>query len=88
MELSVRGADRSVEVRPHRVLVDAVSRFRQLVGQQVHQVLHQVALCHQQVLANVSTVTFELVLREEDVKQLLISLLMGLLNPLFELVDV
>lgn len=70
------------------MFVDTVSRLGELVGEQVHQVLHEIALRHEQVLANVSAMSLELVLGEEDVQQLLVGFLMRLLNPLLELVDV
>ena len=70
------------------MLVDAVCRFGELIGEQVHQVLHQVALGHQQILTDVNAVPFKLVLIEENVQELLVCFLVGLLNPLFQLVNV
>ena len=49
------------------MLVYTICRFSELISQQVHQVLHQIALGHQQGLTDVTAMTFKLVLCEEDV---------------------
>lgn len=58
-------------------------RLLELLSEQVHEVLHKVALAHQQVLAYVHTVTLQLVFLKQDLKKLGICLLVGLFDPLF-----
>ena len=70
------------------MLVDVRRTFGQLVGEQIDQVLHEIPLSHQKVLANVRAVPLKLVLREENVQKLLVCLLMRRLNPLLQLVDI
>ena len=67
MELGVGGSYRCVQVSAHCMLVYTICRFSELISQQVHQILHQIALGHQQVLTDVTAMTFKLVLCEEDV---------------------
>jgi len=88
MELSVARPDRSVKVRPHRVLVNLTGLLLELISKQVHQVLHQVSLTHEQVLPNVSAVAFKLVLVEKNLQELGIGHLVSLLDPLLKLVDI
>ena len=38
MELGVAGPDRSIEVSPHRVLVDLTGLLLELISEQVHEV--------------------------------------------------
>ena len=88
VELSVGRPDGGVEDGPHRVFVDVGGRLGQLISEQVNEVLHQVALGHEQVLADMSAVLLQLVLGEEDVEKLLVCLLVRSLHPLFQLVYV
>lgn len=88
VELSVGRPDCGVEDGPHRVFVDVRGRLGQLISEQVNEVLHQVALGHEQVLADMSAVLLQLVLGEEDVEKLLVRLLVRSLHPLFQLVYV
>ena len=88
MELGVGRSDGLVKVVPHAVLVDIRCLFGQLVRDQVNQVLHEVALGHEEVLADVGAVLLQLVLGEEDVEELLVGLLVGRLHPLLQLVYV
>ena len=88
MELGIARSDSCVKVGPHRMLVDVRGTLGQLVSEQVDQVLHQVTLGHEQILADVRAVALQLVLGEEDVQELLVSLLMCGLHPLLQLVDV
>ena len=70
------------------MLVNFARLLLQFIGEEVNQVLHQVSLRHQQVLPDVDAVAFELELCEEDLEQLLVGFLVGLLDPLLELVDI
>jgi len=70
------------------VLVDLTGRILQFVGEQIHQVLHEVALPHQQILPDTIAVTFELVLTEQEVEQLLVRLQMRIVYPLLQPVQV
>ena len=88
MELGVAGSDRSVQVGPHRMLVDIRRTLSQLIGEKVDQVLHEITLGHEQILADMRAVTLQLVLGEEDMQELLVRFLMGGLNPLLQLIDV
>ena len=88
VELSITRSYRRVKIGSHRMLVDVRRTFGQLVGEQIDQVLHEIPLSHQKVLANVRAVPLKLVLREENVQKLLIGLLVRRLNPLLQLVDV
>ena len=70
------------------MLVNVRRTFGQFVRQEINEVLHEVALSHEQVLTDVRAVTLQLILREQDVKELLIGLLMSCLYPLLQLIDI
>ena len=70
------------------MLVDIRGGLGKFISEQVNKVLHKVALGHEEVLAYVSTVPLQLVLREQDVQQLLVGLLVRCLDPLLQLIDV
>lgn len=70
------------------MLVDLVCGFGELVGDKVHEILHEVTLGHEEVLADVGAVAFKLILGEQDVQQLLVCLLVCCLHPLLQLVNV
>ena len=70
------------------MLIDVRRTFGQLIGKQIDQVLHEISLCHEEVLADVSAVAFQLVLSEEDVQELLVSLFVCRLDPLLQLVNI
>ena len=70
------------------MLVDIRGGLGKFISEQVNKVLHKVTLGHEEVLAYVSTVPLQFVLREQDVQQLLVGLLVGCLYPLLQLIDV
>jgi hypothetical protein len=88
VELCVARSYRCIKERSECVFVELTCCLLQLFSQQIHEVLHQVTLSHQEVFADVHAVAFELILLEQNLQKLCICFLMCLFDPLFELVDV
>lgn len=88
MKLSVRASDGSVKVSPETVFKDLLGLFVKLISEQVHEVLHQVTLSHQQILLKVDAVLLKVVALLQDLQQLSVSLLASFLDPLLQLCDV
>ena len=70
------------------MLVNLRVMLVEFVSKQHDQVLHQIALPHQQVLPNVHAVSLQLVLVKQDSQKLLIGHLMSCLDPLLQLIYV
>ena len=70
------------------MLINVRSRFSQLVCKQIYEVLHKIALSHEQILAYVGAMALQLVLSEQNVQQLLVSFFVRRLYPLFKLIDI
>ena len=69
------------------MLVYLRSAVAQFLSEQVHQILHEVALSHEQVLANAAAVAFELVLGEQDLEQLLVRHQVRVIHPVLQVLE-
>lgn len=73
---------------PHELVpVDLRSRVIQLLVKQIHQVLHEVSLSHEQVLADAVTVTLKFILCEEDLQKLLVCYLVSVVHPILKMLE-
>ncbi len=84
MKLRIRTADRRIQILSKRVLISQRGRFTQFFRQQIHQVLHQVSLPHQQVLLQIHTMLLKMILLLEDKQQLSVCLFACLRDPLLQ----
>ena len=67
---------------PHQsVTIDLRRRLSQLFRQQIHQVLHEVSLSHEEVLSDREAMSFKFEFVKKDLNQRFVGYLVGVVYP-------